>query len=119
LTRSAVWRRFESIIRFPLPTQQDRVLLLRLFFGGFDHSQLNLTALSRRTKNATGADLERIAVETARRALLDGRNVLLTSDIEPSMAAFRERLIIERGLTPRKEAMSPMLDDSTFEEAHE
>lgn len=99
LLDSAVWRRFEAIIHFPIPTQQDRLLLFRLFFGGFDHSQLDLQALSRRVKKATGADIERIAVETARRALLEGRNTLLQQDIEPPLAAFHERLRVEHKLS--------------------
>jgi hypothetical protein len=36
----------EAIIPFALPSEQDRILLLRLFLRGFDCTQLNLSTLA-------------------------------------------------------------------------
>ncbi len=46
LLDSAIWRRFEAVIPFYLPTEQDRVLMLRLFLKGLDHSSIDI-ALTR------------------------------------------------------------------------
>lgn len=37
---SALWRRFEAIVPFPLPKEQDRVLVLRVFFRDRGHLAL-------------------------------------------------------------------------------
>lgn len=93
----AVWRRFESVIHFDVPTQQDVVLLLRLFLRGFDSSKLNFRTIARRLKGATGADVELAAVQAARYAVLSGRSSLHKEDFESSLTEFRERLALARG----------------------
>lgn len=92
----AVWRRFESVINFGVPAQQDVVLLLRLFLRGFDSSKLNFRTIARRLKGATGADVELVAVQAARYAVLSGRSSLRNEDFQPSLTEFRERLTLAR-----------------------
>ncbi len=92
----AVWRRFESVVHFGVPTEQDINLLLRLFLRGFDSSLLNLRTIARRLKGATGADVELVAVQAARHAVLKGRSTLSKGDFEPSLTEFRERLALAR-----------------------
>lgn len=97
----AVWRRFESVIHFGVPAQQDIALLLRLFLRGFDSSQLKFQTIARRLKGATGADVELVAVQAARYAVLSGRSSLSKEDFEPSLTEFRERVELAR-LTANK-----------------
>jgi SpoVK/Ycf46/Vps4 family AAA+-type ATPase len=92
LLDNAIWRRFEAVVPFALPSEQDRILLLRLFLRGFDCSQLNLSAIAHKLKGATGSDIEWVTVEAARRAVLDGRNKLLKEDLDFVLASFRERV---------------------------
>ena len=98
LLDDAIWRRFEAVIRFPHPRQQDRVLMLRHFLRGFNSTALNPETIARRLKGATGADIERIAVEAARRAVLAHRSSLLMEDIEPALVNFHERLSVVSSL---------------------
>lgn len=97
----AIWRRFESVVHFGTPTQQDVVLFLRLFLRGFDSSQLNFRTIARGMKGATGADVELAAVQAARNAVLSGRNRLSKEDFEMSLQEFRERFALANP-TPSK-----------------
>jgi SpoVK/Ycf46/Vps4 family AAA+-type ATPase len=99
LLDTAVWRRFETVLHFGPPTEGDRVLLLRQFLRAFDCSALNLPALARRLKGATGADIEWMTTEAARRAVLDSRYEILADDMDPAISAYRERLAAMSGST--------------------
>ncbi len=99
LLDSAIWRRFEAVVPFPVPSEQDRVLLLRLFLRSFDCARLNLSKVGRRLKGATGSDIEWVTIEAARRCLLEGRNTIGAEDIEAALSLFRERMAIMRRLS--------------------
>ncbi len=92
----AIWRRFESVIHFDVPAQQDVTLLLRLFLRGFDSSRVNFQTLSRRLKGATGADIELVAIQAARYAVLSGRSSLSKEDFEVPLTELRERFALVR-----------------------
>ncbi len=96
LLDSALWRRFEAIIPFSIPSEQDRILLLRLFLKGFDCSSLNLSEIGRRMKKATGSDIERVTIEAARLAVLDGRTAILEEDICSALKLFEHQMTILR-----------------------
>jgi SpoVK/Ycf46/Vps4 family AAA+-type ATPase len=97
LLDSAVWRRFEAVVPFNVPSPQDRVLLLRLFLRGFNCKELDTVAIARRMSGTTGADIEWVAIEAARLALLDGRNEIRNDDLKPVLESLRERLDVTRG----------------------
>jgi SpoVK/Ycf46/Vps4 family AAA+-type ATPase len=99
LLDSAIWRRFEAVVPFALPSEQDRTLLLRIFLRGFDCTQLNLGTIAHKLKGATGSDIEWITVEAARRAVLDGRNWLLKEDLDFVLTSFRERVATIQALS--------------------
>ncbi len=96
LLDSAIWRRFQAIIRFSLPTEQERVLLLQKFMGSFDTSEVNFEQVARNTKGATGSDLEQMALQTARTALLDARTRVRTQDLQHCFLAIGQRLPTSR-----------------------
>jgi hypothetical protein len=91
LLDTAVWRRFDVVVNFPRPNFQSRVLLLRMFLRGFAHRGVNLEAIAKSATGATGADLERIATDAAKRAVLDGRSAVTAEDLSVGLAAFRVR----------------------------
>lgn len=109
LLDNAIWRRFETVVPFSLPSEQERLLLLRLFLRGFDCSHLNLKLVAHNLRDATGADIEWVTVEAARRAVLDGRYGLLKEDMDFVLASFEDRMTIIHSLsdhefdTPKKE----------------
>lgn len=91
LLDNAVWRRFEAVAHFAPPTPQDRVLLFRLFLRGFNTKEVDFSKVARRMNGATGADLEFVAVEAARRAVLDQRGALNTSDFSAALKLLAQR----------------------------
>lgn len=99
LLDNAVWRRFEAVVPFNVPSVQDRVLLLRLFLRGFDCAELNIEAVARRMVEATGSDIELLAIEAARRAVLAGRTAILNDDVDPVLELLRQRLRVIRQLS--------------------
>ena len=99
LLDNAIWRRFEAVVNLPLPKLQDRYLLLSLFSRGFDTSALALEQIAKRIHGATGSDIERIIIESARKAVLEGRTQILKSDIEPSLSAFKDRLALSSSVS--------------------
>jgi len=90
LLDDAIWRRFDAVLEFARPTHQERVLLLRNFFRGF-RLQFDPANLARALSGATGADIERLAIDAARRAVLDGRSTVTTGDVATGIKAFRGR----------------------------
>lgn len=101
LLDSAIWRRFESVIHFGLPTEQDRILQLRLFLKGFHHDGVELDLIGKKTKNATGSDLEQIALDAVRESLMDQRNNITEDDLFVGLEAFRERTSMIRNLSTK------------------
>jgi MoxR-like ATPase len=91
LLDTAVWRRFDVVVDFPRPDYQSRLLLLRMFLRGFAKRAVNLEAVAKSAAGATGADIERIATDAAKRAVLDGRSGVTEEDLSPALAAFRAR----------------------------
>lgn len=91
LLDTAVWRRFDVVVDFPLPDYQSRVLLLRMFLRGFSHRGVKLETVARSATGATGADLERIATDAAKQAVLEGRSTVTAEDLSAALAAFHTR----------------------------
>lgn len=94
---SGVWRRFDAVIRFRPPTQQDRVVMLRKFLGGFRVPQGEIEGAARRLSGATGADLEMVAVDAARRSALAGSTEIVGGDLQAAVLRHQERM---RDVTP-------------------
>jgi SpoVK/Ycf46/Vps4 family AAA+-type ATPase len=98
LLDKGIWRRFEAVVQFPVPAPQDRILLLQQFLRGFDTTALNLESLSGKLNGATGADIERLCVEAARLALLEGRNSIHREDVQAALDSYCERSKITQEL---------------------
>ena len=94
LLDKAVWRRFDEVCRFDIPTAKEREALLRVFLGGFRHANANLGELARskNIRHMTGDDLERICVEAIKDAILSGRNELSAEDLRKSLARQQKRV---------------------------
>lgn len=95
LLDSAVWRRFDAVVSFNLPTPQERLLLLRAFLRGFGGGGIRLELLARRLQGASGADIERVCVAAARTAVLAGRQKLEDGDFDSPLADFLDRSLLQ------------------------
>jgi SpoVK/Ycf46/Vps4 family AAA+-type ATPase len=70
LLDSAVWRRFEFVMRFSPPALQDRILIMRRLLGGMAVDDNAVQSVARKMRGATGSDLEAVATYAARSAVL-------------------------------------------------
>ena len=95
LLDSAVWRRFDAVVKFDLPSPQDRQLMLRTFLRGFAGADLRLDILAKKLNGATGADIERLCIASARVAVLDHRTRVTMQDFAEPVNEFRTRLMLQ------------------------
>lgn len=94
LLDKAIWRRFEAVVNFPVPALQDRILMLRQFLRGFDYSAIKVETVARQMNEATGSDIERLCIEAARLALLEGRNTINKMDVDVALSSYKDRIQI-------------------------
>lgn len=95
----ALWRRFDEIARFDPPTQHQRLAQMRLFLRGFGYREPDLRRLAGDTDGLTGSDLERVAVEAAKQAVLAKRREVDLDDLLGSLRRQRQRMAMAVGPT--------------------
>lgn len=93
----AIWRRFETILEFAPPTEQERILLLRLFLRGFKTTDSDLKNIAKNSKGLSGADLELIALQAARQAVLDNRSEIAKADLDLARDMIRRSTPMKTG----------------------
>ncbi|WP_052361977.1 AAA family ATPase [Geminisphaera colitermitum] len=75
---TAIWRRFDDVIEFPLPGKEQRLEYLRRFTSGLRITG-TLPTLAQNTTTASFADLARICQEASKTAILSGTNQTTTA----------------------------------------
>ncbi|GHU53810.1 ATPase [Clostridia bacterium] len=88
----AVWRRFDSTLRFDMPDNDDRVRLFNIRLNQFDGSQNIIKEFAKHMENFTHSDTEQAAVSVLKRCILDGRRMYTKSDVETAVLQ-QERLV--------------------------
>jgi len=86
---SAIWRRFDETIEFPLPSAQQLQQILSLKLRGVRRQfELDDKQLAEVFRDRSGADIERIVRRTVKRTVLRSQEFLSIKDLE--QAAYRE-----------------------------
>jgi SpoVK/Ycf46/Vps4 family AAA+-type ATPase len=93
----ALWRRFDEIARFDPPDDRQRLKMLEHFLGGFGHGKTDLKRMAGDTEGLTGSDLERVAVEAAKQAVLAGRREVDLDDLMVALRRQRQRMAMAAG----------------------
>jgi SpoVK/Ycf46/Vps4 family AAA+-type ATPase len=104
LLDSALWRRFDEVVFFGPPDQDQILALLRLKLANVRHADLKLPHLSRRLQGMTHADIERICTDAMKESLLAGEPSLTTKTFVQALARHRRRaaIVASRGKASRK-----------------
>ena len=89
----AVFRRFETIVGFTVPTYAEVVELLKLRIGAFDLGRECLAALAALAENLSYADVARACDDAIRTMALDGREQLAESDLAEAITEARRRVL--------------------------
>jgi SpoVK/Ycf46/Vps4 family AAA+-type ATPase len=98
----ALWRRFDDVIQFPLPTAKDHEKLLKHLLNGV-HFKGSIPALAKAMESLSFADAERLSVEGVKTMILEGREHLEPSDILEQVRSYRKDIAIARNEPARDE----------------
>ena len=91
LLDSAVWRRFDEVLFFGKPDLKLRAALLKRYLSRIRHSSINLENFAADLEKATGADIERICIDTIKTVILRGDREITHSDLKTSVGRYIER----------------------------
>lgn len=87
----ALWRRFDEVVTFNLPTVHDLRRLLRARLRATPHPGIDITAIAPRLRGLPHAAAEKLVQDARRSAILDGRREVSASDIDSAMIAITSR----------------------------
>lgn len=91
LLDSALWRRFDDVLTFNLPTVHEIRRLLRLRLRPVRHSGLNIESLASSLRGLPHAAIEKFVWDARRNALLNARVQVSDDDAESALEAVKNR----------------------------
>ena len=93
----AVWRRFDEVVSFPLPSRvQIESLLARLFRQFNLEPGVKLTELSRELAGVSHADVERMAIDAMKTSVMASLERVPAAALADAAARLRQRLTLSR-----------------------
>lgn len=91
LMDSAIWRRFDDIVAFPMPGEKERLELLQHLTSGLTLKG-SLATLARKLSGASYAELEKAVHEVTRAAVISGQDVVPISAIADAVTSWQAKL---------------------------
>lgn len=91
LLDNAIWRRFDEVLFFGKPDLKLRTKLLKRYLSRIRYSNLHLENFAADLEEATGADIERICVDTMKTVILRGDREITRSDLKAAIERYLER----------------------------
>ena len=98
---SAVWRRFDDVIEFPLPGQTERLAQLKHLASGLRLKGSLLTA-ARQMAGFTFAEIERAVMDVAKTKILDRSETVLVEAIVAEGKRWRRKMQAAAGTAKRR-----------------
>ena len=92
----AIWRRFDEIVRFPLPTLAERQRYLELLLNGVSFTGSSRQA-ARALSSLSFADIQKVVIDAVKSMILRGDSSIRTVDITDHLRDFREDLSAAKG----------------------
>jgi len=87
----AIWRRFDEIVRFPLPTETERQQYLKLLLNGVSFTG-SFRQAARALSSLSFADIQKVVVDAIKSMILRGDSNLRIADITGHLREFRADL---------------------------
>lgn len=95
---SAIWRRFDAVINYELPDEATRKQLFESYLRPIKRDKkVNLNQAAKASEGLSPADIEMIAIEAMKTAIIDARNLLTTADLDAAIQQFLQREKIKQG----------------------
>lgn len=88
----AVWRRFDSTLKFDMPNNDERVRLFNLKLKQFKGSENIIIEFLPHMEKFSHADIERAAISVMKQCILDGRRMYTKKDVE--QAVFQQEKLV-------------------------
>lgn len=88
---SALWRRFDDVIEFPLPSEKERLELLRHLTNGIKING-SLASVAKGTAGCSYAEVERAVFEIAKKVVVENRPSASSAEILKASQQFRRKV---------------------------
>lgn len=88
----AIWRRFDSTLKFDMPDNDERTRLFNLKLKQFKGSENIIIELLPHMEHFSHADVERAAIAVMKQCILDGRRMYTKKDVEQAVLQ-QEKLV--------------------------
>jgi len=96
---SAIWRRFDTVIEYQIPNEAIRQRLFERYLRPIKRDKkINLNQAAKASQGLSPADIEMIAVEAMKTAIIGARNTLNQKDLDDAIEQFGLRERIKRGV---------------------
>lgn len=92
----AIWRRFDSTLRFDMPDNNERIRLFNLKLKQFKGSESIITEFLLDMENFSHADVERAALMVIKQCILDGRRMYNKKDVEQAVHQQKEMVALRK-----------------------
>ena len=91
LLDSAVWRRFDEVVLFEVPSVELREALLERYLSKLRHTDIDIKDFATDLDQATGADIERICTDAIKTVILRGDRKIMSADLKTAVEHYFER----------------------------
>jgi len=87
----ALFRRFQAILKYQLPSPEQTIIAMKMRLQGFDFSDVDWNLVAVETKGLSHAEIMAAAEDAARNAILDHGPQINSVDLEAAIAARRNQ----------------------------
>jgi len=105
----ALWRRFDEILYFDLPNQEQVLTLLEIKLRAIPHADIDLSCVAALMAGFTYADIERVCLDALRKTVLAGERTLHSDVLQQALDHHNDRLAI---VTASKRLLSPVVGET-------
>ncbi|MFZ4766556.1 MAG: AAA family ATPase [Roseimicrobium sp.] len=88
---AALWRRFDDVVEFPLPSEADRLRLLRHLTSGLKLKG-SLLSVAKGTAGCSYAEVERAVYEVAKATVIENRSLTTAAEILAASKQFQSKV---------------------------
>lgn len=92
LLDSALWRRFDDVVYFGLPSRDQARTYIDRKLSSFPHSRINTKQVAGAVAGLSYADIELVCTGAVKRCILDGKDALDPATLSQTLVRVRHRL---------------------------
>lgn len=93
----AIWRRFDEIVNFELPSTEDRLQLLKLYLKPIKKDpSIDWMPFSKETEGFSPSDLQLMCKEAMKHVIINNREILTSKEMNYVLARYKERFALRQ-----------------------